>query len=192
MKEKIGVGFVGTGFVTNTFHINAWKGIRDADITGICDVDQNRARATAEHCKNLRAGNPKVYTDVRDLVKDPQVDAIWITVPNFARLPVMEAITEEITQGRAELIGVACEKPLARSVKEAQRMLELAEKANLLHGYLENQVFAPSVLRGKNILWRRGAAIAGRPYLARCAEEHSGPHEAWFWDGTRAGRRRFK
>ena len=187
MKEKIGVGFVGAGFVTNTFHVNAWTGIRHADITGICDLIEDKAKATAGLCRRSRVGNPKIYTDVRELVKDSNVDAVWITVPNFARIPVMEAITEEVTQGRAELIGVACEKPLARNVREAQRMLELVKKAGLLHGYLENQVFAPSVVRGKNILWRRGASIAGRPYLARCSEEHSGPHEAWFWDGIKQG-----
>ena len=69
-------------------------------------------------------------------------------------------------------------------------MLDLAEKAGLLDGYLENQVFAPAVTRGKDIVWARGAALAGPPYLARAAEEHSGPHMPWFWEGSAAGRRR--
>jgi predicted dehydrogenase len=185
--ERLGVGFVGAGFVTNTFHVNAWTGIRHADITGVCDLDEKRAKATAELCRRLHTGDPKVYTDVAQLVRDPEVNAVWITVPNFARLSVMEKIAEEVTQGRAELVGVACEKPLARNVKEAEKMLDLVKKSGLLHGYLENQVFAPSVVRGKEILWRRGASTAGRPYLARSAEEHGGPHEAWFWDGTRQG-----
>ena len=185
--ERLGVGFLGTGFVINTFHANAWRGVRNADITGVCDLNEDRAKATAGLCKNLRIGKPKIYTDVSEMVKASDVNAIWMAIPNFARIPVMEAITEEITQGRAELVGIACEKPLARNVKEARRMLDLVKKAGLLHGYLENQVFAPSLVRGKNILWRRGASTAGRPYLARCAEEHGGPHEAWFWDGSRQG-----
>ncbi len=185
--ESLGVGFVGSGFVTNTFHINAWAGIRHTDITGICDLNEDRAKATAGLCRKSRVGDPKIYTDVSELVKDPNVDAVWITVPNFARIPVMEAITEEVTQGRAELVGVACEKPLGRNVKEARKMLELVNKTGLLHGYLENQIFAPTVVRGKEILWKRGASITGRPYMARCAEEHSGPHEPWFWDGAKQG-----
>ncbi|HVR29072.1 MAG TPA: Gfo/Idh/MocA family oxidoreductase, partial [Thermoanaerobaculia bacterium] len=56
-----------------------------------------------------------------------------------------------------------------------------------LDGYLENQVFAPAVTRGREILWARGARAAGRPYLARAAEEHSGPHNAWFWRGELQG-----
>ncbi len=66
-------------------------------------------------------------------------------------------------------------------------MLELAQKAGLLDGYLENQVFAPAVVRGKEIIWTRGAAISGRPYLARAAEEHNGPHMPWFWEGELQG-----
>ncbi len=66
-------------------------------------------------------------------------------------------------------------------------MLALVKKANLLDGYLENQVFSPAVTRGKDIVWARGAALAGPPYLARAAEEHSGPHMPWFWEGTLQG-----
>jgi len=69
-----------------------------------------------------------------------EVDAIWITVPNYARIPVVKAIVEEVLQGKADLIGLACEKPLGRNVKEAQQLLDMVEKAGLLHGYLENQV----------------------------------------------------
>jgi predicted dehydrogenase len=87
----------------------------------------------------------------------------------------------------ARLVGVACEKPLGRNAAEAHRMVELVEGTGLLHGYLENQLFAPAVERGKAITWARGAALAGRPYLARAAEEHGGPHEPWFWRGDLQG-----
>src|SRR5207249_1180807 len=79
--------------------------------------------------------------------------------------------------------GIACEKPLARNVAEAKRVLELVQQTGVKHGYLENQVFAPQVEWGRAILWARGAALTGPPYLARAAEEHSGPHMPWFWRG---------
>ena len=41
--------------------------------------------------------------------------------------------------------------------------------------------------RGRELIWARGAATTGRPYLARAAEEHSGPHEPWFWQGRLQG-----
>ena len=66
-------------------------------------------------------------------------------------------------------------------------MVEMVEESGLLHGYLEDQMFAPGVRRGKQIIWDRAAALTGRPYLARAAEEHSGPHSAWFWQGELQG-----
>jgi predicted dehydrogenase len=106
--------------------------------------------------------------------------------PNFARVENMERIVHARSKG-AELVGIACEKPLARNASEAGRMVSLVEQAGVLHGYLENQLFAPGVQRGKEIVWSRGAAAAGRPYLARAAEEHGGPHMPWFWRGDLQG-----
>ena len=61
------------------------------------------------------------------------------------------------------------------------------KRVGLEHGYLENQLFAPQVETGRALLWARGAATTGRPYLARAAEEHSGPHMPWFWQGELQG-----
>jgi len=185
--KKLGIGFVGAGWVVNTFHMKAWRGVRHADITAVCDLVEERAKSTSVLCRELDLGDPRVYTDVSEMAVDPEVDAIWITVPNFARIPVVKAITEEVTQGKADLVGLVCEKPLGRNVREAQEMFGMVEKAGLLHGYLENQVFMPSIVKGREILWRRAARSTGRPYLARCSEEHGGPHEAWFWDAKRQG-----
>src|SRR5919201_6025289 len=92
-----------------------------------------------------------------------------------------------LERGKGELLGVACEKPLARNVAEAKQVLDLVTKVQLNHGYLENQVFAPQVEVGRHLLWARGAKLTGRPYLARAAEEHSGPHAPWFWQGKLQG-----
>jgi len=66
-------------------------------------------------------------------------------------------------------------------------MLQLVTQAKIPTGYMEDQIFAPPIEAGRNILWARGAASAGRPYLARAAEEHSGPHKPWFWMGELQG-----
>jgi len=92
-----------------------------------------------------------------------------------------------VVRGKAEIKGIACEKPLARNLAEAQRVAELVTQAGIAHGYLENQAFAPAVAHGRAIIWSRGAALTGRPYLARAAEEHSGPHMPWFWQGQLQG-----
>jgi predicted dehydrogenase len=72
-------------------------------------------------------------------------------------------------------------------VAEAKQVQKLVESVGLVHGYLEDQLFAPHVSAGHALLWARGAATTGRPYLARAAEEHSGPHTPWFWQGKLQG-----
>jgi predicted dehydrogenase len=185
-KKFLGIGIIGGGFIAR-FHIRSWVGVRDADILGIFDPDTKRAEEAAALVRRLHVGNVRTYKSVTDMIADPAIDALWIGAPNYTRLDVMEEIAHAVIKGKGELIGVTCEKPLGRNVKEARKMLDLAKKAHLLDGYLENQVFAPAVVRGKDIVWARGAAIAGPPYLARAAEEHSGPHMPWFWEGALQG-----
>jgi len=185
-KKNLGIGFVGGGFITR-FHIRSWVGVRDADVLGIVDPDIKRAEEAAALAKSLRVGEPRVHRSLTDMVADPAIDAIWIGSPNFTRLEVMEEIVHALEKGKGELVGICCEKPLGRNVAEARKMLELVQKAGLLDGYLENQVFAPAVVKGKEIVWARGANLCGRPYLARAAEEHSGPHMPWFWEGELQG-----
>jgi predicted dehydrogenase len=183
---RLGVGIVGTGF-NGRFHIRAWSGVRDADIVAVCDADRAAAEEAAALARHLGLGAARVVGSVAEMVADPLVDAVWICAPNFTRIAVMEEIVATLKAGRARLVGVCCEKPLGRNVAEARRMRDLAREAGLLDGYLENQLFAPAVTRAKEIVWSRGAALTGPPYLARAAEEHSGPHRPWFWEGALQG-----
>ena len=148
---------------------------------------KSSAEASCALARKLIVGNAKVYNSVTDMISNPNIHALWICAPNFTRIEIMEEIVLAFESGKGELIGVACEKPLGRNVAEAKQMLVLAKRANLLDGYLENQVFAPSVTKGKEIIWTRGASTSGRPYLARASEEHSGPHMPWFWEGELQG-----
>jgi len=185
-EKRIGVGLIGSGFAA-AFHVRGWVGVRGADIKAVYSRTEGRARSLASQAEKLGVGKPKVYTDLFSMLSDPEVNAVWILTPNYARVDVVRAVAEEARQGKGNLVGVACEKPLARNVREAREMVRLVEKAGLLHGYLENQVFMPSVTRGKEAVWNYGAKYSGRPYLARAAEEHGGPHSAWFWDPTISG-----
>jgi len=185
-SRRLGVGFVGGGFVAQ-FHIRSWLSVRDADIVGVVTRPVEEADDAVALANRIGVGNAKAYKSVTDMVADPAIDALWICAPNFTRIEVMEEIANAVISGKGELVGVACEKPLGRNVAEARKMLELVQKAKLLDGYLENQLFSPGVVRGKDILWSRGAALTGPPYLARSAEEHSGPHMPWFWDGELQG-----
>jgi len=186
MSNKLGVGFIGSGFVAK-FHLQAWRGVRDADVLGVYSPNPEHAAATAALARDLRVGNARAFSSIEEMVAASEIDCVWLCGPNHQRLQNMQAICDALDDGKGKLLGIACEKPLARNVAEARQMLQMVERSGLLHGYLEDQIFAPSVTRGKEIMWTRAAALTGRPYLARAAEEHSGPHAPWFWRGELQG-----
>ena len=187
MSERpLGIGFVGSGFNAR-FHIQAFRAVRDANVAGVWSPNRKNAESAASFARDLDVGKAKPYRSISEMVDDPDIDAIWLTGPNHARIENVEEIVHAVERGRGALLGIACEKPLARNVAEAKQVLNLVKRVELKHGYLENQLFAPHVEAGRALAWARGAATTGRPYLARAAEEHSGPHMPWFWRGELQG-----
>lgn len=184
--KRLGIGFIGSGFITR-FHIKSFEAVRDADILGVWSPNHAHAEEAAALARQIRVGDCKAYGTIEEMVAAPEIEALWLCGPNHKRIENLEAIVRVIKSGKGSLKGIAVEKPLARNVAEARRVIELIEEAGVLHGYLEDQLFEPGIVRGREILWRRAAALTGRPYLARCAEEHSGPHMPWFWQGELGG-----
>jgi predicted dehydrogenase len=185
-KQRLGVGFVGSGFNAR-FHLQAFRAVRDADVLGVWSPNGTHAEETAALARALDVGQARTYRSLAEMVTDSAIDALWLCGPNHARVANVEEIVDAVTRGKGTLKGIACEKPLARNVAEATRVAELVKRAGIPHGYLENQVFAPAVSQGRALIWSRGASLTGRPYLARAAEEHSGPHMPWFWRGELQG-----
>ena len=184
--RRLGVGIVGSGFNAG-FHLQAFTAVRDAEVRGVWSPNARNAAAAAALARRLDVGEARPFRSIAKMVADPGIDALWLCGPNHARIENVEEITDAVDRGHGELRGLACEKPLARNVAEAKRVLGLVQRAGIPHGYLENQVFAPQVQRGRELIWARGARAAGRPYLARAAEEHAGPHKPWFWQGALQG-----
>src|SRR3981081_2098262 len=137
MAKRLGIGVIGAGFIGG-MHIKSFVGVRTADVLGVTSRTFEKAEKDAKLARDLGVGQAKAYRTITDMVKAPEIEAIWICAPNITRIEVLEEI---VAAGKGKLIGIACEKPLARTVKEARRVVELAEGFNT--GYLENQVFSP-------------------------------------------------
>src|SRR5262247_4029190 len=150
MAKRLGIGMVGSGFNAK-FHLLGFVGVRDADVLGVWSPNAKNAAATAGAAKRIGVGDAKPYASITAMVEDPSIDAIWLSGPNHARIENVEEIVSAIERGRGTLKGLACEKPLARNVAEAKRVIELVKKVGLTTGYLENQVFAPQVERGRSL-----------------------------------------
>jgi predicted dehydrogenase len=183
---RLGIGLVGSGFNAG-FHLQAFRAVRDADVRGVWSPNPANASRAAARARALDVGDARPFASLGEMASDPAIDALWLTGPNHRRVENIEEIVGALGRGRGRLRAIACEKPLARTVAEAERIVALVRQAGLAHGYLENQVFAPQVEAGRELAWKRGARASGRPYLARAAEEHAGPHAPWFWRGDLQG-----
>ncbi|HVD61819.1 MAG TPA: Gfo/Idh/MocA family oxidoreductase, partial [Gemmatimonadaceae bacterium] len=91
MSRRLGIGFIGSGFNAR-FHIHAFAGVRDADILGVWSPNQKHAADTAALARNLEVGDARAYRSIREMVTDPNIDAVWLCGPNNARIANVEEI----------------------------------------------------------------------------------------------------
>ena len=110
------LGIVGTGMIVQMVGPNlANWGIGVAAIAGTPNtLDQVNELAD-------QWGAAGRYTDYHDLIADPEVDTVYVAVPNVLHYAVSEAA---ILAGK----DVVCEKPLASNEKEAARIAALAKE----------------------------------------------------------------
>jgi predicted dehydrogenase len=174
------MGIVGGGFIAG-FQIKAIESVRGIDVAGI--TSRTPPIELAARARAAGLGDATVYDTVEELAHN--VDVVAFYAPNFARIEAMEAVARAARDG-AELKALVCEKPLARNMAEARRMLELADEVGAQTAFFENQLHLPAIQSAHAQLSAVVDAM-GPLGLARAAEEHAGPHNAWFWDPTRQG-----
>ncbi|WP_234571476.1 Gfo/Idh/MocA family protein [Rhodohalobacter sp. 614A] len=178
--KALKIGIVGSGFI-GKFLAVAMKQVRHIEISAI--YKRGEAEELAKYAKENGLGNPELFNTVSEMCN--HCDAIAIYSPNYTRLAIMEEIADAVQKG-APLKGVICEKPLGRTVAEAQKMVDLARGANLLTAYYENQLHMKAVNNALDQL-RPQQEVMGSFTLARSTEEHAGPHNAWFWNPAQQG-----
>ena len=178
--ETLRYGIIGGGFVSG-FHLRALESVRGIEVAGLMSRTPPEALAASARARGL--GEARVFGSVREMAA--HVDVVAIFAPNFCRVAVMEEIAAAVDDG-ARLTGLICEKPLARNLLEARRVLELANRIGVPTAYFENQIHMKMLQNARAQLAGVSEAM-GPLVLARSGEEHAGPHSAWFWDPTLQG-----
>lgn len=174
------LGFIGAGFIAK-FQAKAMTQIRGVDLAGVYALKGAEELAAFADANGI--GPCKVCSSVADLCNS--VDAVAVFAPNMVRIQLIQEIVDAAKAG-AGIKGIICEKPLGRTVAEATQIVEIAKESGLPTAYFENQVHMKGI-RAQMEQLAPVQAQMGPLALARSAEEHSGPHEPWFWDPTRQG-----
>lgn len=127
--EKIKVGVVGTGFI-GPAHIEALRRLPNVEVAALCEVTAELARQKADSL-----GIARSYT-FDELLKQDDIQSIHICTPNFLHYSQSKAALEA---GK----HVICEKPLAKDLKEAEELVELAAKSGLVNAVHFNLRYYP-------------------------------------------------
>src|SRR5580765_449808 len=115
-SERLKVGIVGGGAITQVAHLPVLKKMRSVDVQAICDTDLPKARALAD-----RFGIKDAFDDIEELLRYETLDAVVICSPNHLHEShVMAALSADL--------HVLVEKPLAMSATSVQRILRGVEK----------------------------------------------------------------
>ncbi|MEM7539221.1 MAG: Gfo/Idh/MocA family oxidoreductase [Chloroflexota bacterium] len=172
MLKSHNITMLGTGLI-GMFYTTTLHGQRSRERVGmVYSRTEERAKAFAEEWDI-----PKHTTDMAEAINDPDTDVVVIGLPNNLH---EEAVRLCCEAGKA----VLCTKPLGRTAAEAKRMLDMVEDAGVFHGYLEDLVYTPKMLKAVTAV--NNGAI-GKVLWTRSRETHPGPHSDWFWDKEQSG-----
>jgi predicted dehydrogenase len=116
---RVGMGVIGAG-VWGNIHCTTYRAIPNATLVAVCDLVPEKAQAMAE-----KYGAKRWYTDYKQMLADPEIDAVAVVTPDFAhKQPVLDAAAA----GKHIIV----EKPMATSLQDAIAMHEAAEKYNVI------------------------------------------------------------
>ena len=137
--RTIGVGLIGTGYMGKC-HALAWTGVKPVFGDGpevrrvmLCEVEEGLARRRADEF-----GFEASTADWRALIADPAVEVVSITTPNALHAPMAIAALEA---GK----HVWCEKPMAPSLADSERMAAAARASGRVAILGYNYIQSPAV-----------------------------------------------
>ena len=166
------VGFIGTGDITDLHH-PAYVDNPKAELHAICDADEVRLRQRASEW-----GVSRTYTDYRDLLADPAVDAVEVITPHHLHCEMGVAA---LAAGK----HVSMQKPIAVTASECDALISAAEDSDRIFRVFENFRYYPPMVRAKQLL--DGGEI-GEPLSIRvkCVQGVGGagyeiPYRRWAW-----------
>ncbi len=146
-KKQLRIGLIGYGFMGRT-HTNAYKRVNDffpdlnyrPVLKAVCARNEERVKAFAEQW-----GFESYETDWRKVIDRDDIDAIDICTPNnvHAEIAIAAALAGKM---------ILCEKPLARTVAEAQGMVDAVAKSKVKNTVYYNYRRLPAVTLAKQLI----------------------------------------
>lgn len=172
------IGIIGCGKVAQVRHIPEYQANRDAELAGYFDINAGRAEALAE------AYGGTVYPSWEALLAEPSIDAVSVCTTNATHAQIAIAA---MSAGK----HVLCEKPMATTLADCERMAATARETGRYLMIGQNQRLTKAHRRAKEII---NSGLIGEIVSFRTVFGHGGPESwsvdpgasTWFFDKSKA------
>ena len=135
--KKVKYGFIGAGSIAKKALYPALKNSNFGEIEAVAGKDPNRAKALSP--------NGKIYTDYQDLIDDPEIEAVYISLPNSLHIPWS---IKAMQTGK----HVLCEKPVAMNANELEEAIKIKDETGMLFMEASWNRWHPRTIRIKELV----------------------------------------
>ena len=122
--DRIVLGVIGPGGMGMN-HVRTLCARSDVEIAWVCDVDSKRLGDAAQHVESTLGNRPQTTADMRQVLDDPRVDALFIATPDHWHAP---AAILALDAGK----HVYVEKPCCHNIREGRLMAEAVKRSGKL------------------------------------------------------------
>ncbi|MGC8832034.1 MAG: Gfo/Idh/MocA family protein [Thermoproteota archaeon] len=172
--RRLSISLIGCGGMMGA-HVEGFrqlfsKGLRIFEIKAVCDVEESLAREKAESIVGFQGSEPKVYTDVEEMLRSESLDAVDIALPHNIHHAVASLCFDEG-------LDVIIEKPLGITMRAARMIMDKARKNNRVLAVAENYRRSPE---NRAIRWAVEQGLIGEPRMIAWSSAGWNPG-AWGW-----------
>jgi len=161
MKE-INVGIIGSQFAAG-LHAESYKRFPIVKMQAVAALD-NLEEFSSKY------GISNTYKDYNKMFEKENLSLLSVCVPNFLHKEIV------IAAAKAGIKNIICEKPIATTISDAKEMIDECKKHNTRLMYAEDWLFAPALVRAKEIIEEGGI---GRLLYIKAKESHQGSHSIY-------------
>lgn len=138
MSAQVNIGLIGLGQIS-VAHVEGYRRSPHANIAAVCDIDEQRAQASAAEL------GASACTDYLELLADPDLDAVDVILPHNLHHRV---VADALDAGKHVIV----EKPLAVTHDECVDLIDRSRRAGLTLSVEENTRFVAAYLEVERIL----------------------------------------
>ena len=122
--DRIILGVIGPGGMGMN-HVKQLCQRDDVTLAAVCDVDRERVAGAAAHVESATGKKPRQESDLRKILDDPSIDAVFIATPDHWHAP---AAIMALNAGK----HVYVEKPCCHNIREGRMMADAVRRSGKL------------------------------------------------------------